>query len=62
MQDSLMSRTAAADYLNIKPNTLATWQSTKRYGLPVVKIGRCAKYRKSDLDAFIAQNTIKEAA
>ena len=58
----LMSRSEAAHYLGIKAATLACWASTKRYGLPLIKVGRCVKYRKTDLDAFIAQNTIGEAA
>ena len=53
----LLSRTEAADYLRIAPHTLAVWQSTNRYGLPCVKIGRLAKYRKKDLDDFIQRRT-----
>ena len=53
----LLSRTEAADYLRIAPHTLVVWQSTNRYGLPCVKIGRLAKYRKKDLDDFIQRRT-----
>lgn len=49
----LLSRTEAADYLRIAPHTLAVWKCTGRYSLPCVKIGRLAKYLKSDLDEFI---------
>ena len=49
----LMSRREAAVYLGVTEQTLAIWKTTGRYSLPVVKIGRLAKYRKSDLDAFI---------
>lgn len=52
---NLMSRREAALYLGIAEQTLAIWKTTGRYNLPVVKIGRLAKYRKSDLDAFIAR-------
>lgn len=52
-QSGLLSRKEAALYLGVSENTLAIWQSTGRYSLPMVKIGRLAKYRKSDLDAFI---------
>lgn len=58
----LMSRADAANYLGIKAATLATWACTKRYPLPLIKVGRCVKYRKADLDAFIAQNTIGYAS
>ena len=53
----LLSRTEAADYLRIAPHTLAVWKCTSRYSLPCVKIGRLAKYRKSDLDDFIQRRT-----
>ena len=56
-QPNLMSRTEAADYLGLAPHTLAVWESTSRYSLPCVKIGRLAKYRKSDLDDFIQRRT-----
>lgn len=50
---NLMSRSDAAKYLGVTPQTLAVWACTKRYALPMVKIGRCAKYRRSDLDASL---------
>jgi hypothetical protein len=52
----LLSRNAAAQMLDIMPNTLATWACTKRYDLPFIKIGRSVKYQLSDLEAFIANN------
>ena len=52
-QSQLLSRKEAAAYLGVAEQTLAIWKTTGRYSLPVVKIGRLAKYRKSDLDAFI---------
>ena len=56
-QPNLMSRTEAANSLGLAPHTLAVWQSTNRYGLPCVKIGRLAKYKKEDLDDFIQRRT-----
>ena len=53
----LMSRRQAAAYLGVAEQTLAVWKTKSRYGLPVVKIGRLAKYRKADLDAFIQRRT-----
>jgi len=55
---SLRSRREAADYLGVAPQTLAVWACTKRYALPMVKIGRHVKYRQSDLDAFIERNVM----
>lgn len=51
-----MSRKEAAAYLGVATQTLATWASTKRQDLPYTRIGRLAKYRKADLDAFIERH------
>jgi excisionase family DNA binding protein len=58
----LLTREQAAVYLGITASTLAVWKSKGRYDLPCVKIGRLAKYRKVDLDHFIARNTIGSQA
>ena len=60
-ESQLLSRRQAAQYLGIKEQTLAIWKCTGRYSLPCVKIGRLVKYRKSDLDAFIAVCTVEAA-
>ncbi len=58
MITELLTRKDAAAYLGIKPHTLAVWACTHRQALPFVRIGRLVKYRKSDLDSFIASNTV----
>jgi hypothetical protein len=55
-EDILFSTQQSADFLGVKPGTLAVWQCTKRYNLPSVKVGRLRKYRLSDLQAFIQNN------
>jgi hypothetical protein len=55
-ETTLLDGQQAADFLGIKVGTLAVWQSTKRYDLPSVKIGRLRKYRLSDLKAFVERN------
>lgn len=56
-QSDLLTRREAAAYLGVPPETLAVWASTRRYPLRFVKVGRLAKYRKPDLDAFINSRT-----
>lgn len=56
-RSELLSRRQAAEYLGVTEHTLAVWKCTRRYDLPVVKVGRLAKYKKSDLDAFIERRT-----
>ncbi len=53
----LLTRKEAAAYLGIAEMTLSIWKSTGRYNLPVVKVGRLVRYKKSDLDAFIDRRT-----
>lgn len=53
-ESDLMTRKEAAAYLGVSEMTLAIWKSTGRYSVRVYKIGRLAKYKKADLDAFIA--------
>lgn len=59
--NGLMSRKEAAVYLGVAEITLAIWRSTGRYNLPVYKIGRLAKYKESDLDAFIASRLVPDS-
>ncbi|MHB8955443.1 MAG: helix-turn-helix domain-containing protein [Pirellulaceae bacterium] len=57
LTDTLLSRQEAAEYLGVKVQTLATWTSSKRYRLPVVKVGRSVRYRASDLEKWMADRT-----
>jgi len=53
----LLSRKQAAEYLNVQPQTLGVWVSTKRYKLKYIKIGSRVFYSKAHLDEFIEMNT-----
>jgi len=59
-QYRLLSRKEAAEFLGIKVVTLAIWKSTKRYNIPVVKVGRLVRYRFSDLLDFVERRTINQ--
>ena len=61
-QTRLLTRAEAAEFLGVKPQTLAIWATTGRYGLPLIKVGRLAKYRLSDLECFLDQRTIGHSA
>jgi len=54
--DRLLSRIEAAEFLNLKPQTLAIWSCTGKH-LPVVRLGRTVRYRLSDLESFIQRRT-----
>lgn len=55
---ALLTRDQAAEYLGVAPQTLAIWAMTGRYSLPYIRVGRLAKYRRSDLDKFLTRRTV----
>lgn len=55
--DELLTRREAAQFLKVETSTLAAWASRGSPALPFVKVGRLPRYRRSDLEKFIAENT-----
>ncbi|EEG07107.1 helix-turn-helix domain-containing protein [Pseudogulbenkiania ferrooxidans] len=49
----------AAAYLGISPSTLNSWRCTKLRAIRFYKIGARVFYRKSDLDSYIAANSVE---
>jgi excisionase family DNA binding protein len=54
----LLTTQEAADFLGISPGSLEVWRSTKRYAIPYIKCGRLVRYRRSDLEAWLASRTV----
>jgi len=50
----MLNRIAAAQFLGIKPQTLASWATTGRYAVPFFRVGKSVRYRVSDLEAWLA--------
>ena len=46
----------ASELLGVAPQTLAMWRSSGRVQLPYFKLGHAVRYRRADLEAFIASN------
>ena len=57
-KSELFTSEQAANYLGVTVKTLAVWRCVGRYNIPFVKVGRLVKYRKSELDAFLACRTV----
>lgn len=55
----LLDTEKAASYLGCEASTLENWRCTKRHQIPYIKVGRLVKYRKDDLDAWIASRTVE---
>ncbi len=58
----LKTRVQAAAFLGVKPQTLASWQSNQRYGIPIIKVGRLVRYRTRDLEAWLDRRTLRPDA
>ena len=58
----LLTESETADLLGIKPQTLSVWRCNKRYALTFVKVGRCIRYRREDISAFLASRTVGAVA
>ena len=56
--DKLLNRREAAEMLGVKEGTLAIWHTTNRYRLTVIKVGRLAKYRVSDIERFLEERAV----
>jgi len=53
----LLTPERAAKRLGVSERSLAKWRSTGENNLPFVKIGRCCRYKPSDLDAYITKHS-----
>jgi len=51
--EKLLTPEQVAEIFGIKVETLNQWRHKKRYDLNFVKIGRCVRYRRSDVEDFI---------
>ena len=52
----LLTEQEAADTLTLKVPTLQEWRSSGRVRLPFVKLGGAVRYRRSDIEDFIARS------
>jgi excisionase family DNA binding protein len=53
-----LSTLEAAEYVGTRPHTLEVWRASGRYKIPFVKVGRLVRYRRADLDAWLASRTV----
>ena len=53
-----MASAEAAEYLGIRPQTLAIWRMTGRHRIPYHRLGRRIVYLQADLDAHLRANRV----
>lgn len=56
INNSLMDQKAAAAYLGTTVGSLNSWRATGKYKIPYVRWGHNIRYKKDDLDAWIAEH------
>jgi predicted DNA-binding transcriptional regulator AlpA len=56
ISETLMDPSATAAFLLVAVPTLADWR-TKGIGPTYIKVGRCVRYRLSDLDKWLTSRT-----
>jgi excisionase family DNA binding protein len=62
LADRLLTPVEAAQYLQLKVETLATWRANHRYDLPYVRVGTAIRYRLSDLQKWLESRTVGAAS
>ena len=60
-QPDLLTTAEAAEYLGTTVGTMEVWRCVKRYALPYVRVGRLVRYRRADLEAWLASRTVSGA-
>ena len=57
MGSMILTIAEAAEYLAIPKSTLYTWRARRAgFGPPAIKIGGCLRYRRADLDKWVADH------
>ena len=57
MESGILTIDQAATYLAIPKATLYTWRTRRvGFGPRAVKLGGCLRYRRADLDAWVAEH------
>lgn len=54
----LISPEELAAELKVPLQTLSNWRHTGRYNLPFIKCGRLVRYRREDVDQFLARRAV----
>lgn len=61
MPRDVMTTAEASEYLRIPAATLARWRSDGTVRIPFARFGRLVRYRRQDLDRWMARNLIAES-
>ncbi len=56
-QRALLSPAEVSEVLGVKEQTLAVWRCSGRHSLPFLKVGGSIRYRRADLEEWLAART-----
>lgn len=56
--DRLLTPSEAGNLLGVAPATLARWRCTGTVTIPYVKVGHFVRYRRADLEQWIAEQRV----
>jgi excisionase family DNA binding protein len=56
--NDILTSDQMADYLCLDRGTPPVWRSRGIPDIPYYKVGRAVRYKRSDLDAFLAANRV----
>jgi excisionase family DNA binding protein len=60
--DKLLTTKETAKVLGLSSRTLDVWRCTGKSHVPFVKIGRSVRYRMSDIESYIRNQTMTQTA
>lgn len=58
MTDRLLTPDEVAELLRVKPDTLRVWRYYRDRGPSFVKVGSAVRYRESDVERWLAAQTV----
>ena len=59
-QQDLITPESTAEHLKVSVRTLAKWRSLGTPMIPYFRVGRCIRYKLSDLDDYLAKHTFNK--
>jgi predicted site-specific integrase-resolvase len=58
----LLAPQALAEEWGVTEQTLKNWRKDPRINLPFIKVGRAVRYRRDDVERFLAERTVAPKA
>ena len=52
--EPMLSPKQVSEYTGVPVTTLAIWRCTGRVNIPYVKVGRAVRYRREDIETYLA--------